>query len=361
MPQAIVDWTDVQQSSYHANNFCARCEQIIGASLIIGSFNKARRTFRTNLQEELFPFHTAVVLEASARRHCHLCSLLWRCLAAESWDRLQSLDTKRISCIQELIFHVIIRSHPRRNGTKGMDEATITLVNTDPSPAVLKFHPQGAIRDAIWECTKTVRVKHGEGNHPLIGTPQAYHLSSWTGSQAVLNLARQWLAQCLCLENHVARCHEFGEGVNERSLLPTRLLDITQGDGRVRLYLTDRTRDQGLQYLCLSHKWGDADIFRLTEETLPELQQGVAFNLLPRTFRDALHITMVLGYKFIWIDSLCIIQDSPEDWQREALTMASVYGNAVCTIAATQENSHSGCFRARNPLAMRPCRLRPCL
>jgi hypothetical protein len=55
---------------------------------------------------------------------------------------------------------------------------------------------------------------------------------------------------------------------------------------------------------------------------------------LPKTFADAVLLTRKLGIKYIWIDSLCIIQGDPEDWVRESARMAEVYQNAVLTISA---------------------------
>ena len=79
---------------------------------------------------------------------------------------------------------------------------------------------------------------------------------------------------------------------------------------------------------------------------------------LPKTFRDAIYITQKLGVKYLWIDSLCIIQDSVEDWRQEAATMGRVYQNALCNIAATAASDSSvGCFLDRNPLLAQVCRV----
>ncbi|MCJ1378138.1 hypothetical protein MMC17_001234 [Xylographa soralifera] len=77
---------------------------------------------------------------------------------------------------------------------------------------------------------------------------------------------------------------------------------------------------------------------------------------LPRTFRDAIQITRRLGYRFVWIDSLCIFQDSREDWEQEAASMGRVYQNCVCTISAVgAKDSQGGCFAERDPLKLQPC------
>ena len=56
---------------------------------------------------------------------------------------------------------------------------------------------------------------------------------------------------------------------------------------------------------------------------------------IPKTFQDAITVTRYLGFHYIWIDSLCIVQDDNEDWARESAKMSSIYANAVLTIAAS--------------------------
>ena len=66
---------------------------------------------------------------------------------------------------------------------------------------------------------------------------------------------------------------------------------------------------------------------------------------LPSNYRDAITITRRLGYKYIWIDSLCIFQDLSEDWIREAAAMSKVYSSSAVTVAAVwAQDSHGGCF-----------------
>ena len=79
---------------------------------------------------------------------------------------------------------------------------------------------------------------------------------------------------------------------------------------------------------------------------------------LPLTFQHAITITRKLGYQYLWIDSLCIIQDSTEDWNIESLEMKRVYQMSALTIGAAQgTDSHAGCFVKRQPLAHFPCRI----
>jgi hypothetical protein len=117
------------------------------------------------------------------------------------------------------------------------------------------------------------------------------------------------------------------------------------------------SEDQEVDYLTLSHCWGDGKIFKLQEDNLVSLQKKVPTSQLSQTFKDAIAITNELGYRYLWIDALCIIQDSKEDWAREGSLMAQVYGNAIMNLAACNPSRDAGLFQHRNPLGYLPCKI----
>lgn len=78
---------------------------------------------------------------------------------------------------------------------------------------------------------------------------------------------------------------------------------------------------------------------------IEERIDGIDFEAMPRTFQDAVTVTRNLGLRYIWIDSLCIIQDDRSDWLTQSLKMGTIYRNAKITIAATGAADGSvGCF-----------------
>lgn len=86
-----------------------------------------------------------------------------------------------------------------------------------------------------------------------------------------------------------------------------------------------------------------------TTENIDRFKAGIPIDAFPRTFRDAISVTQLIQCCFLWIDSLCIIQDNTEDWKNEASHMAEVYGNSYITLAATASvNSRGGLFRTYN-------------
>ncbi|KAL8961176.1 MAG: hypothetical protein Q9183_005348 [Haloplaca sp. 2 TL-2023] len=140
---------------------------------------------------------------------------------------------------------------------------------------------------------------------------------------------------------------------------PTRLINVgsLRQPTSCRLFLPNHS-SSGYEYLTLSHKWGGASILKLTKSNLESMLQGIKFNDLPLAFQHAIIVTQNLGYRYLWIDSLCIIQDDPHDWALESSTMSQVYSNSVLTIAALWgDDSHSGCFVERNPLLTEDCHI----
>lgn len=97
--------------------------------------------------------------------------------------------------------------------------------------------------------------------------------------------------------------------------------------------------------MTLSHKWGTSEDFRLTNLNLTDLTNLIAWDDIPKVYQQSIEVTRRLGIEYIWIDSLCIIQDDTEDWNREAGKMKAVYGNSYLNIAAVQAvDSHGSLF-----------------
>jgi hypothetical protein len=170
-----------------------------------------------------------------------------------------------------------------------------------------------------------------------------------TGSEEVLKVAKKWLQECL-------NGHETCQKKAEVARFPTRLLELEfPVPGRVTLFNTSDRSIKG-PYMTLSHCWGSAKFLKLEENTCRILYSGFPETSLPQTFRDAVRIALRLKVKYLWIDSICILQDSPEDWRYEASAMADIYKGSLCNIsAASAEDSSKGCFYERLPGLIKPC------
>lgn len=119
--------------------------------------------------------------------------------------------------------------------------------------------------------------------------------------------------------------------------LPRRVLDVGSKTGS-RIFLHDSSREpkKDGRYVALSYCWGESHPPKTTKDNLSQHQQDISFNTLPRTFQDAVIVTRNLGIRYLWIDSLCIVQDHTPDWQTESSNMAAYYSNAYLVIAAAQ-------------------------
>jgi len=162
------------------------------------------------------------------------------------------------------------------------------------------------------------------------------------------SLARGWLQNCL--QNH-PKCTQ-----TDKNWHPTRLLKISNPEfTTVQLILTAQNRPTS-SYLTLSHCWGQLNFLKLTSNTLPQLLVGIRILTLPKTFQDAVQMAIFLGIEYIWIDSLCILQDSAEDWRVQSSQMGDVYSNGILNIAATASaDGNGGLTIPRDPALNFPC------
>lgn len=117
---------------------------------------------------------------------------------------------------------------------------------------------------------------------------------------------------------------------------PTRLLDVVPSDGPATVLLIE-SRDfvNAGPYSALSHFWGRTSPIKLTKNNIHALRKGWDLSELPKTFQHAILIARFVSIRYLWIDSLCIIQDSYQDWERESCLMKDVYKNTLLKIAST--------------------------
>jgi hypothetical protein len=86
-------------------------------------------------------------------------------------------------------------------------------------------------------------------------------------------------------------------------------------------------------YIALSHRWWSSRHLITTKSNVTKHYQNISFGDLPKTFQDAITVCHFMKIRYLWIDSLCIVQDDPEDWGRESARMGHIYSNAFCTLA----------------------------
>jgi hypothetical protein len=144
---------------------------------------------------------------------------------------------------------------------------------------------------------------------------------------------------------------------------PTRLLDLGEPGicaEHVRLIITQDDAPVS-PYATLSHCWGQADLLKLTKSTMDEFCEGIRIKNMPKTFQETVMVCRELQIRYLWIDSLCIMQDEDDlsDWSREASLMNKVYKLSHCNISASDaQDGTSGLFRPHDKSAMQLVKIR---
>lgn len=174
-----------------------------------------------------------------------------------------------------------------------------------------------------------------------------------TSSSTTLNKAYFWYESCLYSHDSCKRLPMSSPG-----WLPSRVLDIGvdgHSEWKLRITLKDIVQSPSPPYMTLSYRWGSVTDILLLSSTLDDFRCGNPIEDLPQTFKDFVKVAWRFGIRYIWIDCLCIIQDSHNDWVTEAATMRYVYANSACNIAASAALCpQDGLFCTRDPQDIRP-------
>ena len=161
-------------------------------------------------------------------------------------------------------------------------------------------------------------------------------------------LIKSWLD--LCVNNHNEACLDtHGTGTEFIELIKETyfgVIDVAD----MQLKALPITKGKPERYVALSYVWGrrshDESPYTTTRaNVLTHILHGgleTAVDKLPRTIQDAILLVSRLGERYLWIDSLCIVQDSDSSWQLNARAMHLVYGNAYFTICAADGDSSTG-------------------
>lgn len=244
---------------------------------------------------------------------------------------------------------------------------TDLLVILDKADLVENSSPQGLNHCQIDLCSeRSSRDWHVELDlfvddaADSAGIVTAQPLQTRLNSAEAYSQITRWLDQC--------RKHVDCGGVPLYTKLPSRLVEVAPVGSPGVPYLRITTGLNG-SYLALSYCWGANQPYVLTTKNLEALTGKLEVKLLPRTIKDAIEVTKTLGFKYLWVDALCIMQDSAEaaarhDMYQELATMNQVYQKAVMTIVAACVPSVMDGFIKHRPGSGHscfdiPCRLGP--
>jgi hypothetical protein len=150
-------------------------------------------------------------------------------------------------------------------------------------------------------------------------------------SASTITDVRDWLRHC---EDERDSYHKICS-LSERAYVPTRLIRISGPLDQLQLRIVcgdDMGEHDMSRYVALSYCWGGDQTHKLTQENHGLYKKNITWESLPRAIQDAAKTAQVLGFHYIWIDSMCIIQDSKDDKEAEISQMTKVYAHATLTV-----------------------------
>lgn len=346
---------------------CGKCAEVIDA--LKGVLLKLPSLKPSHLGR--FPHHSQQDLRRSFHSGCHLCTLLFLNLRDEAANATVDQAGHPFFSLD-----ASISDGPLWNADSKTCKYSIRLsICSDEGDTVSGY----LILKLLLEETggspgSDVQGSRREQAQPRLAYSKRFPVSNC--SQSTIDLAKSWISECKSTHRE---CQRNWSDLSETGRkLPTRLVDVGSKDSKIRVLRTTELPthlwqrhclEEGqnmddIEYVALSHLWGSSGFTKLTDATYLRMREGFFLEELPQTWQDAIHITRLLGYRYIWIDALCIIQkaDSQDlwsDWEYEAGLMTEIYGNCSVNLAALSLSSStdSGFLCRRNPLLHIPCDL----
>ena len=288
----------------------------------------------------------------AAKAGCEICSVIWRKLSSQERAVLQKTwknqYVHRISQGMSRLWH----------RPQAFYSWSPVWFSRDDFGVQFQFGDNPVWRKIIFRIMPVVeQYPDGEllNHHDIVSpiTPEsAHHTRNWSRTNdhihtysmwtpRIQRLVKKWYSACT--ESHEA-CrlgdhHRDPLQKTEHKFQPTRILDLHNGKIRLDCNPGDR---QDQRYASLTHRWSikPETMPRLNKEELTKWEENIDESLLTRTFRDAVEVARMLEIRYLWIDSLCILQTGPgwvEDWQKEAARMGEVYRHAFLNIQAGRD------------------------
>lgn len=194
----------------------------------------------------------------------------------------------------------------------------------------------------------------GEEDDPVVKFLQIHRrpLYGPRGSDQNTAKIRNWIKDC---DEHHEGCWagmkdlKYKAPAEAITFLPTRMIDVGNSLNKQhpKLVITSdmqpsASKDEPIKYMALSYCWGTATskLLKTTHDTIGSRLEQIELDIMPQTFQDAVAVARSLDIQYLWIDSLCIIQDDDRDWQIQSSKMAEIFSNAYLTLISA---SGSGC------------------
>ncbi|KAF2828836.1 HET-domain-containing protein [Ophiobolus disseminans] len=210
-------------------------------------------------------------------------------------------------------------------------EMRVKLLLYAQSPAELHASANKDVHEVVEIYSCSINTRH---NYPILGN-DVPKVPSFDASMKFLRENYY-----TCRTDHEECCHP------EHTYLPKRVVDISKARYRVH---EPAAHTMGV-YATLSYSWGSKGFAMTTSGNYEEMKNGFDRDTLPIAFQDAAAMVQGLGISYIWIDTLCIVQDDGADWEEQAAKMGQIFEGAAITIAASlSTDPYHTLFTAREP------------
>ncbi|GAB1315405.1 hypothetical protein MFIFM68171_05615 [Madurella fahalii] len=224
-----------------------------------------------------------------------------------------------------------------RKGAKPPDYDKVRISLSDKTHEIQSMDE---IREAdVFHSAGVITVERHVYASKATGDPASEHITTQPPNPAAasprgIRQIKEWIRNCE--EHHGAACRP-----PDSDTLPSRVIDVSGGD-TLRLHET-RAGEQ-IRYVTLSYCWGGPQTFQTKISSIASRVQGFSVLDLPQTLQDAVRLTQALDLQYLWVDSLCIAQDSQDDKLHQVSRMADIYKNAYLTISAARADSADSGF-----------------
>lgn len=344
---------------------------------------KSRRiswVLRGTYWRQVYAHHDyAASLEVAAADGCAICKLVWHKLtpSLQGWMKQEAVELSGGS--SGYIGNLLRRwqslkrdevsvygwtNEARIDGMQllflfGLPNAT-TIVRLLILPSQLRCAKStSGVLDVLWKPEH--HHNHFEEESPeFVAFDQIVNndtLELSTASDSSWNMAMKWIEDCNARAIEHCMCHEHK--TFKQAKPPRRLLKILAGESGTQVSLISMTTNpQPESYVTLSYTWGGVDqsaLPLLRKRTLVSYESSIEVDRLPLLFRDVIDVAKRLGYQYLWIDALCIVQDDEKEKAGEVMRMDQIYDGADLNIvAAGAKDCHSSLFTQRDAALIRP-------
>jgi hypothetical protein len=254
---------------------------------------------------------------------CMLADMVWHHFV----DKLHSSDARVISVLGSSD-GLITLGLGRRNASRAMDVQlcfTGMLQGTDPKISLSKAQ---------------AGLEHSENHMNRI-----HNVGSSPISPESISQLKGWIQECDSSHDNCSVRHTSSR--TTQAFVPTRLIMLGPSTTE-HVQLVSPT--EPVHYVALSYCWGSSEQSRTLKSNVEMRKRQLLVTRLPQTLKDAIRMTQALNMNYLWIDSLCIIQDDENDWAIEASKMSEIYSYAWLVLAATgAPDCASGMLQTRDP------------